>query len=190
VEADVAQACPGDQALVAGRYHRGQLVIEARVDPPAAGQAQVHRGELADPQAAQVVLDGLAQLVRIAGCEAGAAVVGPDRDLADDRQPAGVGVERFADQVVDGAGTVVLGRVDVIDSGGDRSPEHAYGRFSVRWRPEGVRAGAAALTKRRHRDLPVVGEYGGVHGIRLRGFRVGVCRRDRLCSLVTGQVSD
>jgi len=36
----------------------------------------------------------------------------------------------------------------------------------------------------------VVGEYGGVHGIRLRGFRVGVCRRDRLCSLVTGQVSD
>src|SRR5690348_9339328 len=109
VEADVTQAYPGNQALVAGRYHRGQLVIEARVDPPAAGQAQVHRGELADPQAAQVVLDGLAQLVRIARRVAGATVVGPDRDLADDRQPAGVGVERFADEVVDHAGAVVLG---------------------------------------------------------------------------------
>jgi hypothetical protein len=38
---------------------------------------------------------------------------------------AGVGVERVADQVVDDAGTVVLGRVNVIDSGGDRGPEHA-----------------------------------------------------------------
>jgi uncharacterized membrane protein YbhN (UPF0104 family) len=109
VQADVAQAYPGDEALVAGRDHRRQLVIEPRVDPPATGQAQVHRSELPDPQAAQVVLDALAQLVRIAGRRDGAAVVWPDRDLADDGQPVGVGVERFADQVVDDAGAVVLG---------------------------------------------------------------------------------
>jgi hypothetical protein len=50
------------------------------------------------------------QLVRIAGREDGTVIVSPDRDLADDRQPAGVGVERFADQIVDDAGAVVLGR--------------------------------------------------------------------------------
>jgi hypothetical protein len=131
----------------------GQLIIEARVDPPAAGQAQVHRGELADPQAAQVVLDALAQTVRIAGPEDGAAAVGPDRDLADDRQPVGVGPERVADQAVDHAGAVVLGRVDVIDSGGDRGPEHADGRCPVRWRPDGVRAGQLHCPVPRSPDL-------------------------------------
>jgi hypothetical protein len=35
-------------------------------------------------------------------------LVSADRDLADDRQPAGVGAERFADQVVDDARAVVL----------------------------------------------------------------------------------
>jgi len=90
----------------------------------------------------------LAQLVRIAGRVAGATVVGPDRDLADDRQPVGVGPERVADQAVDHARAVVLGRVDVIDSGGDRGPEHADGRCPVRRRPEGVRAGEL------HRAVP------------------------------------
>ncbi len=148
VEAGVTQAYPGDQALVAGRHHRGQLVIEARVDPPATGQAQVHRGELGGPQAAKVVFDAFTQLVRIAGPEDRTAVVSADCDLADDRQPVGVGIERVADQVVDHAGAVVLGRVDVIDSGGDRGPEHADGRCPVRWRPEGVRAGEL------HRTVP------------------------------------
>jgi hypothetical protein len=57
-------------------------------------------------------------------------------------------VERFADQVVDDAGAVVLGRVDVIDSRGDRGPEHADGRCPVRWRTKGVRAGEL------HRTVP------------------------------------
>ena len=39
-----APANPGDQALVASRHHRGQLVIETRVGPPVAGQAEVNRG--------------------------------------------------------------------------------------------------------------------------------------------------
>jgi hypothetical protein len=74
--------------------------------------------------------------VRLVEGEDGPAVVSPDRDLADDRQPVGVGIERFADQVVDDTGPVVLGRVDVIDSGGYRGPEHADGRGPVRWHPE------------------------------------------------------
>jgi len=51
--------------LVAGRRHRAQLVVEAWVDAPATGQAQVHRCELADPQASKVVLDVLALSVDV-----------------------------------------------------------------------------------------------------------------------------
>jgi hypothetical protein len=131
-EADIAEANPGDQALVAGRHHRGQLVIETRIGPPVAGQAEVSRSELADPQAPKVVFDFLAEKVRIVEWEDGTVIVSPDRDLAHDRQPAGVGVERFADQIVDDAGAVVLGRVDVIDSRGDRGLEHADSRCPVR----------------------------------------------------------
>jgi hypothetical protein len=42
-------------------------------------------------------------LVRIIEREDGTAVVSADRDFADDRQPVRVGVERFADQIVDDA---------------------------------------------------------------------------------------
>jgi hypothetical protein len=153
VEADIAQPYPGDEALVTGRRHRGQLVVEARVDAPATGQAEVSRCQLGDPQAAEVVFDAFAQLVRSARREDGAAVVWPDRDLADDRQPVGVGVEGLADQAVDHAGAVVLGRVDVIDSGGYRGLEHADSRCPVRWRPKGVRAGQLHRAVSRPPDL-------------------------------------
>jgi predicted MFS family arabinose efflux permease len=72
-EADVAQAYPGDEAIVAGRHHRGQLVIEACADAAVTGQPEVDRGELADAQAAQVVLDALTQLVRFVEREDGTA---------------------------------------------------------------------------------------------------------------------
>jgi hypothetical protein len=59
------QAYPRDETIAAGRRHRGQLVVEACVDAPATGQAQVHRCELADPQASKVVLDVLALSVDV-----------------------------------------------------------------------------------------------------------------------------
>jgi hypothetical protein len=124
------------------------MVIEACAAAAVTGQAEVDRCELADPQAAKVVLDALAQLVRIVEREDGTAVVSADRDLADDRQPVGVGVDRLADQIVDDTRAVVLGRIDVIDSGGDRGPEHADRRWPVRWLPEGEGAGEL------HRTVP------------------------------------
>jgi hypothetical protein len=63
-------------------------------DAAVTGQAEVEGCELADPQAAKVVLDALAQLVRIAEREDGTAVGSPDGDLADNRQPVGIGEER------------------------------------------------------------------------------------------------
>jgi len=58
-EADVAQAYTGDEALVAGRHHSGHLVIEGRVGAAVAGQAEVDRSQLIDPQAAEVAFCGL-----------------------------------------------------------------------------------------------------------------------------------
>jgi hypothetical protein len=54
-ETDVTQANPRDETFVAGRRHRGQLVVEACVGAPAAGQAQVHRCELASYAAASAM---------------------------------------------------------------------------------------------------------------------------------------
>ena len=60
--------------LVAGCDHSGQLVIEPCVDAAVAGQPEVNGGQLIDPKAAKVVLDALAQLVRIVEREHGTAV--------------------------------------------------------------------------------------------------------------------
>ena len=66
-EADVAQADTSDETLVAGLDHGGQLIIEARVGAAGAGQTEVDRGQLVDPQAAEIVFDALAQLACIVG---------------------------------------------------------------------------------------------------------------------------
>jgi hypothetical protein len=79
------------QTLVAGPDHGGQLIIEGRLDPAVAGQTEVDRGQLADPQAAEIVFDALARLVWIVVRGDGADVVPEDRDLADDRSPRGYG---------------------------------------------------------------------------------------------------
>ena len=146
-EADVAQADTGDEALVTGADHRGQQIIEARLDAAGAGQTKIDRGQLVDPQAAEIVFDVLAQLARIVAGDDGAAGP-PDSDLADDRQLTRIGVERFADQVVDHVGAVVLGGVDVIDSGCDRGPEHTDSRCPVGRRVDGPWTGQL------HRAVP------------------------------------
>ena len=89
-EADVAQADTSDETLVAGLDHGGQLIIEARVGAAGAGQAEVDRGQLADPQAAEIVFDALAQLARIIVGDDGAGVPA-DPDFADDRQLTRIG---------------------------------------------------------------------------------------------------
>jgi hypothetical protein len=76
----------------------------------------------------RLFFDAFTQLVRIVQREDCTVIVSPDRGLAHDRQPAGVGVGRFADQIVDDAGAVVLGRVDVIDSRGAVSTPMADAR--------------------------------------------------------------
>src|SRR6266496_2890442 len=78
-----------------------------------------------------------------------------DRDLAYDRQLTRIGAERFADQVVDHVWAVVLGRVDVIDSGCDRCLEHADGRCPVSRRIEGPWTGQLHRAVPGPSDLPL-----------------------------------
>src|ERR1022692_934810 len=147
-------------------------------------QARRQAGEEASPDPGDsrdrstVVFDVLAQLVRIVEREDGTVIVSPDRDLADDGQAVGVGVERFADQIVDGAGAVVLGRVDVIDSRGDRGLEHADGRCPVRWRTKGVRAGELHRAVPRPPDLHLAECEGRHHaGPQARAGAAGLAKR-------------
>jgi hypothetical protein len=123
-------------------------LLRPRVDAAVAGQAEIDRRQPVHPQAAEVVFDALAQLAWIVVRGGGAGVVRAGCDLADDRQFTRIGVQRFADQVVDHAGAVVLGRVDVIDSGCDGGLEHADGRCPVSRRIDGPWTGQL------HRAVP------------------------------------
>ena len=89
-EADVAQADTGDETLLTGADHGGQLIIEARLHVAGTGQTKVDRGQLVDPQAAEIVFDALAHLARIVGDDGAGGPL--DCDLADDRQLTRIGV--------------------------------------------------------------------------------------------------
>src|SRR2546430_15976509 len=64
LEGDVAQANRRDQPVVAGRGHRGQLVIEEPVGPGRAHQPQVDDWQRVEIESPQVVLYAALQLVR------------------------------------------------------------------------------------------------------------------------------
>jgi hypothetical protein len=75
----------------------------------------------------------------------------PTATLLTIARPSGYGSSASRISPFDDAGAVVLSRADVIDADGGRSPEHAYGRGPVGWRPEGVR------TDELHRTVPPTG---------------------------------
>src|ERR1700738_3320522 len=120
LEGDVAQANRRDQPVVAGRGHRGQLVVEEPVGPRRAHQPQVDDWQRVEIECPQVVLYAAAQLVRGVGGEDTAPRVATGADLADDDQLRRVRVERVADELVHYLGPIELRRVDVIDTGVDR----------------------------------------------------------------------
>ncbi len=128
---------PSIEALVAGLDQGGELGVEpgawcfGRVH-----HAQVHRGQPVGAEGGEVVLDALAQLVRVVEAHQCATVVAAGGDLAHDRQARRVGVQRLPDELVDRAGTVVLGGVDVVYPGGDRRPQHPQRLVAIPRRPE------------------------------------------------------
>ena len=82
VQGHVGQSDTGDQAVLPGLRHRVELAVEQPVHDP-----QVHRRELLDAEAAQVVLDPGAQLGRLVVAQPASRLVPPGADLADQGQP-------------------------------------------------------------------------------------------------------
>src|SRR5205807_4622075 len=141
-----------DQAVVAGRDHRCELVVEERVRRRASCQSEVDYSELADAEGPQVVFDALAELLRLIVEEGAASAVAASADLADQDQPGIVGVERFVDELVHHVGAVVLGGVDVVDAAVDGFAKYGDSRGAVAGRPEGPGSGElhGAEANRRH----------------------------------------
>src|ERR1700737_4129433 len=82
LEGDVAQSNRRDQPVVAGRGHRGQLVIEEPVGPRRAHQAEVDDWQCIEIEGPHVFLYAAAQLVRGIGREDAAIRIAPRADLA------------------------------------------------------------------------------------------------------------
>jgi hypothetical protein len=65
----------------------------------------------------------------------------PGADLGDDDEIVGIGMERFADELIGNVRAIVVARVDVIDPARDRLAQHGDRAVAVPRRPEHARSG-------------------------------------------------
>ncbi len=120
---------------------------ERRLDRPLRGMmgvehaAKVDQFERIQPQIAQIVLHRLDQFVARKGRIPGSIRTAPRADLGDDDEIVGIGVQRFADQLIGEMRSVEVAGVDVVDAGGDGLPQHGEGRAAIFRRPEHAGAG-------------------------------------------------
>jgi hypothetical protein len=154
-----------------GLDHGGELIVE----PPVrlvARHPQVHRGQLPDAEAAQVVLDAAAQLIRVAVGQPSPALVAACADLADQREVVGVGMQRLADELVGDAGPVVLRGVNVIHAQLQCAAQHLQRLTAVPRRPPDTRAGQlhGAETDARDREITQSVTVHGTHPSGQRSF--------------------
>jgi hypothetical protein len=84
LEAHVAEADRRDQPVVAAEIIALSWVIEERVRPARAHEPKVDGREPVDAEAAQVVFDAAAQLLRLIGAEDAAASIAAGAYLGDD----------------------------------------------------------------------------------------------------------
>ncbi len=146
---DTAQPDAADQPFVAGLDHRGELSVEQfsvdlRRGVGVGGlvvDAEVDRGETVGPQRLQILLDGGTQLVGLLRGQPRSSVVALGADLAHQRQISGVGVQRFADQLIGHIRSVELRRVDVVDAQLDCAPQYGERLVVVARRAEDTRPG-------------------------------------------------
>ncbi len=104
-------------------------------------QAQVDGGQSLDTERHHVVLDTRAQLIRVVVWQEGTRLVPAATDLADQRQIVGKWGKCLPDKLIDHCGSVVVGRIDVIDPGVDGRTQHGDGLIVVPGRAEYSGAG-------------------------------------------------
>jgi hypothetical protein len=138
-QAHAAQPDPADLARVAQCGHRRELVVE--VDDQLVGDgdrgagvgaAQVDDRDLPEAEAGEVGVDAGGEF---SGSlrhpdRVGAAGVGVGAHLADDRDAA-IGSDHLADELVDEAAAVELGRVHVVDAEFHGAEQQRNGRVAV-----------------------------------------------------------
>ena len=127
---DAADADAADLALGAQSDHLGQLAVQVdrrRSIATAALGTEEPQVDHVDPlhlEAPQVGLDPGSQLVGPLRGDPAAPAVTLGADLGDQHQVLRVGVKRGVDQLVGDVGTVILGRVDVVDAELDGPAQH------------------------------------------------------------------
>ncbi len=103
--------------------------------------AQVHHLQHVEPQVTQIVLDGLGQFSGRHGRQPVAFLVTAGADLGDNAQIVGVGVERFADQLIGHMGAIEIRGIDMVYPGFDGGLQHAHRFFWIFRRAENAGAG-------------------------------------------------
>jgi hypothetical protein len=131
-----------DQPLLLQLGERPEGLGErARLRPVETAEPQVDHVERVEPEAAQVAVHLLAQLLGAAGRRPAALLVAAGADLGDEVQVVRVRRERLADDLVGDVRAVVVGGVDVVDAQLDGRAQDGDRGVAVLWRPEHVGAG-------------------------------------------------
>jgi hypothetical protein len=170
----VADAEVPDHALPLQVDERLERLADALRDRSVGvAEPQVHEVEDVDAEGLQVVVDLRAELVGCARGRPASLPVSASAGLGGDQQVGGVGAERLPDHLVDDAGPVGLGRVDVRDPGGDGLAQDLEGGLAVRGRAEDPGSGElhGPVAEARHgavaEGLGAAGQVGcgGAHGV-------------------------
>src|SRR5271156_7127292 len=145
---DVADPDARDQTFIPGRYQGAQLIDEPLIGHRVVQHTQVYRRQLLDTERCKVFLDAGAELIGVVVRQPPAGIVASRSNFAHQGQPVGVGEERFTDQRVDHTGPVILGRVDVIDTGIGGGTQYRERFVAIPWRTVDAVAGQL------HRPVP------------------------------------
>ena len=142
------------------RDHRGELGVESPVWHRAFDDPQVDGGQLPGAEAAQVVLDAAAQLIRFVVGQPAAGRVAACADLAHQREGARVGVQGLADELVGNVRPVVLRGIDMVHAQFHRTPQHRQGPGTVTRRAE--TPDRATASRQSRCEIPGKGRAGSV----------------------------
>ena len=127
----------GDLALVAqSRHPASWSSSDPLADRAVIIWPQVDGPEAVDGEGAQVVLDAAAQLFGSLRRKPPAPVVSWAPTLETRTSPSGVGMQSLPDQCVGHVGSVVLRRVDVVNTKVDGTPQHGHRRVVIPGRTE------------------------------------------------------
>ncbi len=133
--------CPDETLALEVRQDRQRRLDRPFGRPGSEHQPQVDHVETLEAEMAQVVVDGVGQLPFGERGVPRAVRAALRADLGDDHEIVGVGVQRFADQLVGDMRAVEVAGVDVIDAGRHGLAQDGERTRVVARRPEDVRPG-------------------------------------------------